>query len=95
MFLVLTQEDVITIRREGESGMGKVTRYSYVQIESCNKVNAPTIKPGAKRPSYASGHFLMALNFYNKELDAKNKKVVVFTIREQNDDDAELDARFT
>ena len=91
---MLTQEGVTTIRKEGNGGMGKVTRYSYVQIESCNKVNQPVAKAGAKRPSFATGHFLMALNFYNKELDAKKKKVVVFTIAEQNDDESELDARF-
>ena len=38
VFLVLTQSGVVTIRRQGDK-MGKVTRYSYVQIESAVKVN--------------------------------------------------------
>ena len=94
VFLVLTQEGVTTIRREGESGMGKVTKYSYVQIESCNKKNPERIT-GGKRPSFASGEFLMDLNFYNKELDANKKKVITFTIKEVDDDEDELDARFS
>ena len=61
--------------------MGKVTRYSYVQIESAIKVNVP----GVRRPASTSGQFTMALNFYNKELDAAKKKVIQFTIQEQLD----------
>ena len=94
VFLVLTPEGVTTIRREGESGMGKVTKYSYVQIESCNKRNPERIT-GGKRPSFATGEFLMDLNFYNKELDANKKKVITFTIREKDEGEDELDARFS
>ena len=71
--------------------MGKVTRYSYVQIESAVKVNAP--KAGGRRPAAASGYFTMALNFYNKDLDANKKKIIQFTIKEHDEDDEEEESK--
>ena len=72
--------------------MGKVTRYSYVQIESAVKVNEPGIK---RRNAVASGYFTIALNFYNKELDAAKKKVIKFTIREHDDTEEEESKSFS
>ena len=69
--------------------MGKVTRYSYVQIESAVKVNDPKFgrQMTARRGAAATGSFTMALNFYNKDLDANKKKIIQFTIAERDDDD--------
>ena len=71
--------------------MGKVTRYSYVQIESALKVNEQ--KTGGRRPAGATGYFTMALNFYNKDLDANKKKIIKFTIKEHEDDDEEEESK--
>ena len=87
---MLTQTGVATIRRLDNGQMGKVTRYSYVQIESAVKVNeAPKFgrQQTARRGAVATGSFMMALNFYNKDLDANKKKIIHFTIAERDDDD--------
>jgi len=71
--------------------MGKVTRYSYVQIESAVKVNEGQGK--IRRQAAASGYFTIALNFYNKELDANKKKTIQFTIKEADDDEGDEESK--
>ena len=65
--------------------MGKVTHYSYVQIESAGKYKPENAQPG----SGMSGTFTIAVNFYNKDLDASKKKIIRFTCEERDDKDEE------
>lgn len=85
VFLILTQNGLATIRRTKDSGMGKVTHYSYVQIESAGKYKPENAQPG----SGMSGTFTIAVNFYNKDLDASKKKIIRFTCEERDDKDEE------
>ena len=83
VFLVLTQTGVLTVRRK-QNEMGKVTRYSYVQIESAEKEKDPRLN---KRQAQTNDQFTIRVNFYNKDLDASKKKVIKFKCHERAEDD--------
>ena len=64
--------------------MGKVTRYSYVQIESAEKEKDPKL---SRRQADTQDNFTIKINFYNKDLDVSKKKVIKFVCKENIDDE--------
>ena len=72
------------MRRNPDDSMGKVTRYSYVQIESAEQEKQPKLN---KRQAQTEDAFTIRVNFYNKDLDASKKKVIKFKCHERAEDD--------
>jgi len=72
------------VRHNADDSMGKVTRYSYVQIESAEKEKDPRLN---KRQAQTEEQFTIRVNFYNKDLDVNKKKVVKFKCNERAEED--------
>ena len=71
VFLLLTIDGIITLRTDENKTISrykKISRYSYLQIESVTKIETNPI----------SGNFKFNLHFYHKDLDKKKAKILTF-----------------
>jgi hypothetical protein len=66
-------DGIITLRTDEHRTISKhkkISRYSYLSIESVHKIETSSPIPGI---------FQFRLHFYNKDLDKKKAKILTFT----------------
>lgn len=76
-FLLLTSDGIITLRTNEHKTISKhkkISRYSYLSIESVHRIETSSPIPGI---------FQFRLHFYNKDLDKKKAKSLLFTCEDQ------------
>lgn len=77
---MLTKEGIITLRTDQSQTINrhkKISRYSYLSIESVTKIETNPIP----------GFFKFNIHFYHKDLDKKKSKLITFICTEKEQEE--------